>query len=209
MNPERICQILRNDDVIRQKLSSLIDSGIKENKEYGLNICLDDRVSMTDTCTGTECEIELKKNCSKETKEVISFHVHTDQRLPSGKDYITTARFKEKNLCVGYKYYKTNQLYSQKLISKISEKNMVNCYKVPDSVRKLIEDFELIYNEYSSTKEKHPEDKKKLIDTATKLNATYDKIKKIEVIDEKEALGYAKRNKLCDIAVSPKPIIKK
>lgn len=186
---ERICNILKEDDTIRDKLNSLIYEGVRHRKEYGLSICLNDKISTTDTCTGTECEIQIKEHCPKDTEET-SFHVHPPKYdyIPSGNDYIEVARAKHKNFCIGNSF-----MY----------RNYVNCYNVPDNIKERIKTLESTYKQFDDAKKKHLEEKK-LKELERKYRNAHHDINEIEYMSSGTKFDYAHNNRLCKIVVSTK-----
>jgi hypothetical protein len=88
------------------KIKEIVLKSEKDKLEYGFRFCKNDKIKITDICTGTECNLTLKHCQDGENKTIGSFHTHpttTKGRVNflSDEDIFTEASDKSEFACLG------------------------------------------------------------------------------------------------------------
>jgi hypothetical protein len=136
------------------KVKDIILKSEKERREHGFRFCKNDKIKVTDTCIGTQCNLTLGY-CPEGNITIGSFHTHPTNikgkvNYLSDEDIYTEASDKSEFACLG-----------------LVENNVpkIKCYLPNYGMDKSIIDFRNDYRDKYGTKvrEYNPTDKKDII----------------------------------------------
>lgn len=87
------------------KIKKIILKSEKEKREHGFRFCKNDKIKVTDICTGTECNLPLR-HCPEGNKTIGSFHTHPTTikgmvNYLSDEDIYTEATDQSEFACLG------------------------------------------------------------------------------------------------------------
>ncbi len=87
------------------RMNELITNTNEYNKEYSAVICNTQGLKLKNTCSGTDCSVDINRNCGKDSELVGVYHTHTGNSQSSDnfsvEDLLLALKYNFKVECLG------------------------------------------------------------------------------------------------------------